>query len=112
MTYGRNWDREQQEDESGDETSAVLALRAMNQNGIIRSVGIRAQSIGNLRPTMIDRVESQPNKTSRLHDFTPENGDCFHAVAEDHEGDELARMQLGEGGDDGFLRGNLHDAPC
>jgi hypothetical protein len=110
VTYCRHWDREQQENESDDETSAVLALRAMNQNRIIRSGGIRAKSIGDLRPTMIDRVESQSNKTSRLHNFTPENGDCFHAIAEDHKGDELARTALG--GDDGFLGGNLHDAPC
>ena len=66
----------------------------MDQNWIVGSGRIGTQSISNLGSTVIDRVEPQPDKPSGLHYFTPEDGDCFHAVAEDHERYKFAGMRL------------------
>jgi hypothetical protein len=43
---------------------------------------------------MIDGVEAQPDKASGLHYLTAENGNGFHAIAKDHEHDELSVSML------------------
>lgn len=57
-------------------------------------VGEGEETFSDFGTTGIEAVISKANETTWKHDFSAEDGNCFHAVAKQHQGYEFAGIDV------------------